>query len=440
LSLLALVAGCPPQPPEAPAPAPTEVEPSPSEPEARPAGVDPDWVVEATGDAIGPAGDVNGDGYADFWTRDTPLNAAPDPAFRVYTGSEIGPSAEPIFVLRTGDRRTWIPAATPIGDIDGDGFDDLAVNFQPEDYQSRVHLLYGGPDGPRLSEVSLSGGDFCGAALAGGDLDGDGFDDLVLSVDTRDDEVRWHRGAPAGIRPEPDGRIELPGWHFQNGAALATGDLDADGFDDLAIGLRTAEVRADRGRVVVHRGGEAGPSATRTWGLVAEGFDGFGHDVAIADANGDGVEDLLVAAPLMAPDLGGIYLVPGSRDGLRVDEVRAHHRGCVARTCWAEFAAGGDLDGDGRGDLAVQLSPWAEHGALSSVLLVIGGPDGLAGSGQPLTAPLLPSRFAFLGDLDGDGIDELGLVPGVWDLRALVWRGYAPGQDRTRRPDAPPPP
>jgi hypothetical protein len=431
---------------EAPAPAreavvvppPPHAEPSP---EPTPPPLSPDWVIDGTGDAIGPAGDVNGDGFGDFWTRGTFYGADRSDPLRVYAGSAAGPTDEPLFVLprREGDRGTV--AATRLGDVDGDGFDDLAVALDGGDSPWRVHVLLGGAAGP-TSSSEMAGPMFHGSALAGGDLDGDGFDDLVLVSESDSEtrpkaQLRWHRGSPTGVAAEPAWLLELGDDDLQLGSSLAVGDVDGDGFDDLAFGAGLATDLDQHDRVQVHRGGPSGPAHEPAWILEVENAYEFGKHVALQDVTADGIADLLVASPVVPGRGGGLYFYPGSKQGLRLERMRNYQSPCGGRRCLVRMTAGEDVSGS-FGDVAFLLVPWSQgdrtHGA--SLRIYDGGLDGLQPHRWAITGPLVECHFGLLGDLDGDGFGEFGVAPRWGEQRVMIWRGYALGPDEsTRSPD-----
>ena len=223
------------------------------------------------------------------------------------------------------------PAGAVAGDLDADGYDDLAIGVPDEDLGSArdagvVHVLPGSRRGPRangdlvLSQRTFGGtpepSDRFGGAIAYGDFDGDGRDDLAIGAAAEDlfglqdtgvvhvvygrsrgllgrDQLLSQRGKVGG-RP-------AAGDFF--GAALAVGNFNGDRFDDLVIGVpgkdRRKGTRIAAGAVVVVYGGPrglrgAGSRMFSQAGSVAgvpEDFDAFGVAVAAASLIFGGVLD-----------------------------------------------------------------------------------------------------------------------------------------------------
>ena len=235
-----------------------------------------------------------------------------------------------------GDR---FGAALAVGDFDGDDFDDLAIGVPLEsnditlDDFGRVAVLYGkssgltGGDNDDLRQTTQESGDQFGSALAAGDFNGDGYDELAVGVpfenincdgffSLNSGQVNIFEGAPGGLRVlasqtyalnqdkidfEDCGSIE------QMGKAVAAGDFDADGFDDLAVGVPLEDHGgiSDVGKVFIYygRGGRlpiSNPVIFRQGNLSCcndESFDQFGSVLATGDVNQDGYDELAVGVP-----------------------------------------------------------------------------------------------------------------------------------------------
>ncbi len=352
-----------------------------------------------------------------------------------------------------------------VADVDGDGSGEVVLG-QPT--SGRVLVWLDGVASSDAPDVTLSGGVGFGRALSAGDLDGDGRADLLVASEGL---VSLHLGEVGG--PAAEASWDVAGDDPTFGEALALGDVDDDGLADLLVGAPRS------GRVWIASGVPGGLAAEAH--IAVEGAEGFGAALALGDVDADGRADLLVGVPTASPEMpeqGHLLLFPGATmpavsswqgaepraalgasvamldiNGDGRDELLAGapgtsvglvpNRGAVSayapveplgesELVWATRVANpalerglrragsklsvGDIDGDGRGDLVV----FSQGG----VTAVYAGADERL---TPFPALLLPAaEGGALGDVDGDGLMD----PVLWADNALaVWTGIDLWQD-----------
>ena len=287
-------------------------------------------------------GDFNGDGYDDL-AAGSPRNAFAGSA-SVFFGRSAGLFLS-IDVNQTlagainvvGDRFGEVLA---VGDFDGGGVDDLIVSAPGKGSSAgTIYQFRGGTDlslattdwpGTFRSSAGLGcgtveGAELFGAALAVGDFNADGRDDLAIGMPGQQGSASTPRaGAVCVVLGGLFGISGGGAIYFQNhpdlptnggivptrntddafGAALAVGDFNGDGFDDLAIGAPFEEPLGDSTTdvgVSVYFGSAATTSATvfpTAIGIIRNrSVEKFGATLAAGDLDGDGTDDLIIAAP-----------------------------------------------------------------------------------------------------------------------------------------------
>lgn len=328
---------------------------------------------EASGDLFGSlvssAGDVNGDDCDDVIIGATQVSVGPGRAY-VYSGC-TGQLLLTIVGEAHGDRFGKVANA---GDVNSDGYADVVVGAEENDAggmnAGRVYVFLGGA-GPYPSIIAAADADyiFTGDALdarfghpvAGvGDVNHDGYDDIIVG-EHGDDAGGTNAGAAYVISVLAGDTLftfvgEAPGDMFGIWAAGA-GDMNGDGYEDLIVG---ADLHAGwTGRAYVYSGKNG--DLLYTFSGEASG-DRFGFPVAGAgDVNGDGFADAIVSGYLNSAGdwrsgrayvfLGGPGPFPINVDAVAADYIFA---GKAADDQLGFMLAGaGDVDGDGRDDVIV---------------------------------------------------------------------------------------
>jgi hypothetical protein len=320
-------------------------------------------------------------------------------------------------------------SANPHLDLDGDGFDDVAVGARFANSQAGVVYVYmGGAASPPLNAapvalVGPSGSYGFGETVAiAGDVNGDGYGDLAVAS-PGSGRVYVYRGSPSGVATVPIpvtiGGITLAG----------AGDVNGDGYADIIVGIYDGN-----GSAHVYHGSASGLTATAATSLAGrDGMDSyFGLSVASAgDVNGDGYSDVIVGAFGANNRTGAAYVYLGSVSGVSTapatslvgsDGTNMHYGVAVA--------SAGDVNGDGYSDVVVANDYAGGYGGAAYVYLgsAVGLPTvparSLTGSGQ------FGQSVASAGDVNGDGFGDLvvgGLAAngGVGEVR--VFAGSASG-------------
>jgi hypothetical protein len=308
-------------------------------------------------------------------------------------------------------------------DFDGDGYADLAVGLPGEDFKGKqdagaVTILYGtskGLTGSRSKQISEPEGKYryagFGGALAAGDLNGDGYPDLVVGAvdDERDltpaedfpasGSVTVLYGGSKGITTSGSKRFlgdrgDTQDYHF--GSSLAVADVDADGRSDVVVVSEGAGDDDDGndfdGSLSYCAGATGGPSGCRR--LLHNGSLGSASTVLVANVAGSERPEIVVGVPdnSAATDPGGIQVVTltgtgaaTSATGVDFDQEDAGLPGTGEESgdYFGYAVASADLNADGYADLVVSAPGEAvDDEEAGRVFVIRGGANGLATSGN----------------------------------------------------------
>jgi hypothetical protein len=225
------------------------------------------------------------------------------------------------------------------------------------------------------------------------------------------------------------------------GSALAAGDFDGDGFDDLAVGAPSEAVGAVQGAGAINvlfgsatgltgTGSQLFTQASLGGGRTSGEFESFGQALASGDLDGDGIDDLAIGVPFGNAETGSVHVLFGTTGGLTggrptvtfTQDSPGVGGGAEPFDQFGGALATGDFDGSGVTDLAIGSPGEATDVVFAgAVHILFGLTTGITGTGSQLflqATPGVPSdseegdQFGFsfgAGDFDGDGFNDLAI-------------------------------
>ncbi len=283
------------------------------------------------GASVSSAGDVNGDGHADVIIGSPGLSEESGSA-RVFHGDATVLEGTPAWAAmgaHAGAQLGWCVSSA--GDVNGDGYADVIVGapgFDDVAYnEGRAHVYLGSASGlspvPAWTFTGSEANENVGEAVAcAGDVNGDGYDDVIVGAPGQDigqtERVFVFHGSSTGLSTTPDWET-TSGLDAEFGGSVGpAGDVNGDGYDDLIVGARLYDgiAAAEEGAALIFAGSGDGIVETAIWFVESDDAAAhFGTWVRTAgDLNGDGTSEIIVGAPGWGDNEGKALVFDGASD------------------------------------------------------------------------------------------------------------------------------
>lgn len=401
---------------------------------------------EYLGAVVAPAGDVNGDGYADFMIAAPKAYSEAGKVF-IYLGD---PSGYPVHnqTLSSIQANSHLgESCASAGDVNGDGYSDVIIGIPGGDSNGTdsglVQLYRGSASGTlQISHWGAAGEGAahyfgCSVSLAG-DINGDGYPDVVIGAkgyDSNRGKVYIYAGSVNGLLNSPSWTaIGADGMQIQFGNTVSTaGDINGDGYADILVGSCGNYPGGYLAKASLFYGGPSWPSVPSDWTITESAWNGFSRSLATAgDVNGDGYSDIIIGSPCYNADsyqgmaelwLGGPRTASASWNMTLTGSVGNLYLGY-------SVASAGDVNGDGFGDVIVGAYGYVSHSGRA--YLYPGSPTGLQTTSVWEVTPSYSydefgKSVASAGDVNGDGYSDIIIgapKKGIYDDTGGVYGYY----------------
>jgi len=236
------------------------------------------------------------------------------------------------------------------GDVNGDGLSDIIVGVEYfNSGTGRAYVYFGGTNIDNIADVTFTGeasGNLFGISVSSaGDVNGDGYSDVIVGANIRRRAYIYYGGQSMNNVAD----VIMSGEVYFGRSVSEAGDVNADGYSDVIVGAYGYS--SDKGRTYIFFGGLTMNNIADVI-MTGEAVDNsFGASVSIAgDVNNDQISDVIVGAPGYSSGIGRAYIYFG---GIIMDSIADVIMTGIGHQFGCSVSSSGDVNGDGYSDVIV---------------------------------------------------------------------------------------
>jgi hypothetical protein len=398
------------------------------------------WTAESnqagalSGGTVATAGDVNGDGYSDILIGAPYYDNGQTDEGRVfvYHGSASGLSGTPNWTVESNQANAHLGGGVATaGDVNGDGYSDVIVSAADMDNgetdEGMAFVYLGSASGLSSTPAWTAEGNQAGAQFAydigtAGDVNGDGYSDVIVGAMWYDND-KVDQGRAYAYYGSASGLSATANWIVDGeqageglgGRVCTAGDVNTDGYSDvLTRGGGYSNGQTSEGIVLLYYGSSSGLSTSPDWSAESNQANAvFGFPTA-GDVNGDGYSDIVIGCPSYdngETDEGVAFIYYGSASGPGAGTMFG--QGNQTSAAYGYVSTAGDVNGDGYADIVVGAREY-DNGQTNEgiIYLYLGSSSGLVAT-PAWSAEGNQSNAWFgvcnstAGDVNGDGYSDV---------------------------------
>ena len=389
------------------------------------------------GVSVTGAGDVNGDGYSDivvglYWYNNGHIGEG---AALVYHGSSTGIDTNLILTIEGNQGHASLgTSVSGAGDVNGDGYSDVIIGASGysngETREGAAFIYYGSSGGLDTTGRSMIESNQAFAAMGSGvsgagDVNGDGYSDIIVGVSSYDNGQTneggafVYHGSATGLDTSVKSIVESNQSNAAMHSVSSAGDVNGDGYDDVIVGASSyANGQSREGAVFVYRGSASGiDTSASSFFESNQAHARMGYSVAGAgDVNGDGYSDVIIGAydyDKGETDEGAAFVYHGSSSGLTTSASTFYQSNQTTAYMGWSVSGAGDVNGDGYSDVIVGVEGY-DNGQVGEGAAIVfhGSSNGVSTTASSLmesnqVGATMGISVSDAGDVNDDGYGDV---------------------------------